>query len=92
MDHVALSVGGASIPCKTLQPDFETGDYMNYYMSLFSSMGCLYQDEGNHIDREECNKAYTLICFDLSPDLEEGFEKNWQFHSRCTSKKKWQKP
>ena len=29
-------------------------------------------NEGNHLDREEYKKGYTLICFDLSPDLEEG--------------------
>ena len=72
MDHITLSVGGTSIPGKALQPDFETGDYMNCYMTLFSGMGSMYQDEGNHIDREEYKKGYTLICFDLSPDLEEG--------------------
>ena len=72
MDHIALSVGGTSVPGKALQPDFETGDYMNCYMTLFSGMGSMYQDEGNHIDREEYKKGYTLICFDLSPDLEEG--------------------
>ena len=72
MDHIALNVGGTSVPGKALQPDFETGDYMNCYMILFSGMGSMYQDEGNHIDREEYKKGYTLICFDLSPDLEEG--------------------
>ena len=72
MDHIALNVGGTSVPGKALQPDFETGDYMNCYMTLFSGMGSVYQDEGNHIDREEYKKGYTLICFDLSPDLEEG--------------------
>ena len=72
MDHIALSVGGTSIPGKPLQPDFETGDYMNCYMTLFSDMGSMYQYEGNHIDREEYKNGYTLICFDLSPDLEEG--------------------
>ena len=35
-------------------------------------MGSKYQDERNHIDREEYKKAYNLICFDLSPDLDEG--------------------
>ena len=41
-------------------------------MILISGMGSIYQDEGNHIDREEYEKGYTLIYFDLSPDLEEG--------------------
>ena len=72
MDHIALSVGGTSVPSKALQSDFETGYYMNCYMTLFSGMGSIYQDEGNHIDREEYKKGYILICIDLSPDLEEG--------------------
>ena len=45
---------------------------MNYYMTLFSGMGSMYQDENNHLDREEYKNRYTLICFDLSSDLEEG--------------------
>ena len=72
MDHIALSVGGTSIPGKALQPCFETGDYMSCYTTLSSGMGSMYQDEGNHMDREEYKKASILICFDLSPDLEEG--------------------
>ena len=43
MDHIALSVGATSVPGKALQPDFETGDYMNCYMTL-SGMGSMYQD------------------------------------------------
>ena len=72
MDHITLSVGGTSVPSKALHPDFEMGDYMNCYMILFSGMGSMYQDKGNHIDREEYKNGYTLISFDLSPDLEEG--------------------
>ena len=60
------------MPGKALQPDFEMEDYMNCYMTLFSSMGSMYQEKGNHIDREEYQKGYTFICFDLAPDLEEG--------------------
>ena len=44
---------------------------MNCYMTLFSGMGSMYQDEGYQIDRYEYKSGYTLICFDLSPDLEE---------------------
>ena len=44
----------------------------------------MYQDEGNHIDREEYKNRYTLICFDLSPNLEQvGVYVNL---ARCTSK------
>ena len=94
MDHIALSVGGTSVPGKALQPDFEMGDYMNCYMTLFSGMGSMYQDEGNHIDREEYKNGYTLICFDLSPDLEEGggyvnLRKNWYSFTRGALQKEF---
>ena len=72
MNHIALNVGGTSVPGKPLQPDFQNGDYMDCYMTLFSGMGAMYEDEGNHIDREDYKKGYSLVCFDLSPDLEEG--------------------
>ena len=67
MNHTTVGAGDTSIPGKALQPDFEMGDHMNCYMTLFSGMGSIYQYEGNHIDREEYKKGYTLICFCFIP-------------------------
>ena len=50
---IVVARDGTSIPGKSLQPDFETGDYMKFYMTLFSGMRSVYQDKGNHIDRDK---------------------------------------
>ena len=96
MDHITLSAGDTSVPGKALQPDFETGDYMNCDTTLFFSMGFMYQDEENNIDREKHNRGYTFICSDLEEGT--GYEilrktgtvllevQFAQFHLRCTSK------
>ena len=87
MDNSALSVGSTSVSGTALQSDFEMGDYMICYMTLFFDMGSMCQDEGNHINREDNKSGYTLFCFDWSSDLKEGggyvnLKKIAHFHSK----------
>ena len=39
------------------------------YQTLFSGTNILYQDTGNHINREDYEAGYSLFAFDLSSDL-----------------------
>ena len=69
IDFLALYVDGAQVPSKPLQPDFEGGNHMRSYVSLFSGTGLMCRDQGNDISRDEYGKGYTLFAFDLTPDL-----------------------
>lgn len=56
---------------KPLRPDYEHGQYISSYLSLFSGTGKVNKDDGNFIDRNEYGDGYALYAFDLSPDLAE---------------------
>ena len=56
---------------KPLKTDFASGDFINCYLSLFTGVNTFHQDKGNAISREEYKNWYSLVAFNLTPDLEE---------------------
>ena len=42
---------------------------MEAYQTLFSGTGRLFTDSGIDIAREDYNKGYAILVFDLTPDL-----------------------
>jgi len=54
-----------------IQPDFENGQYIRAYSSLFVGTGKIYKDEGLYITREDYANGYALYAFDLTADLGE---------------------
>jgi len=56
---------------KPIQPNFELGQFVRAYNTLFSGTGKLNRDEGIQISRDEYDKGYTLYAFDLTADLAE---------------------
>ena len=71
-NFIALYKDGQQIPAKPLQPNYADGQYIRSYLSLFCSTGQIYQDEGNHLSRQDYAEGYTLYAFDLTPDLADG--------------------
>jgi hypothetical protein len=69
LNFLALYLDGQQIPSKPLTPNFARNCYTRSYMSLFTSTGKGFQDEGNHITRSDYAEGYTLFAFDLTPDL-----------------------
>ena len=68
----AVYVDGRQIPSKPFQPNFEDDLFVRSYMSLFSSTGKMWQDEGNVLTRSDYRHGYTFFGFDLTPDQCDG--------------------
>ena len=66
--HFGLSEIGLYLD---IQPDFENGQYIRAYSSLFVGTGKIYKDEGLYITREDYANGYALYAFDLTADLGE---------------------
>ena len=71
LDFAALFLDGQQIPSQALQPNFAEGTYVRCYQTLFGAVGKFGQDEGNAVTMKEYPQGYTLLCFDLTPDLED---------------------
>jgi hypothetical protein len=69
LESIQLTVGGKPVPMKPMKFDFTTGAYIDGYMSLFIGTGQYGSDEGNMITRGEYPNGFTLMCFNLTPDL-----------------------
>ena len=63
----AVYVDGRQITSKPFQPNFEDDLFVRSYMSLFSSTGKMWQDEGNGLTRSDYRHGYTFFGFDLTP-------------------------
>jgi len=63
-------------PVIAMTANFDQGCYMTPYIHLFHAAHSFGLNEGNNIDREEFAKGYTLLSFDLTPDLSENLGVN----------------
>ena len=80
MNYFALYVDGEQVPMKALQPVFGPNDqeaYVLAYHTLFSGTGIHFGDSGNDTSRAEYKKGYTLLAFDLTPDLSANESTHW---------------
>ena len=68
----AVYVDGRQIPAKPFQPNFAADHFVRSYMSMFTSTGKIWQDEGNGLTRNDYRDGYTFFCFDLTPDQCDG--------------------
>lgn len=69
LNYLCLYVDSQQIPSKPLTPDFDNGEYMEAYFSLFTGSGIHFKDEGNQISRTEYPNGYCIYAFDLTSDL-----------------------
>jgi hypothetical protein len=67
--EINVYLDGQSHGIKPLVCDYEHGQFVSAYMSLFSGTGKENRDEGNYISRSDFANGYALYAFDLSSDL-----------------------
>ena len=60
---------GKSIPANPITLNFQNGDFLDVYRSLFNTFGKINLDEGIRITRNEYKDGFSLFGFDLSPAL-----------------------
>lgn len=74
VSKLEVSLDGKTIHNKAFQPDFENGECMRSYMSLYQATGALGQNRSMGITLTEYKNGYTLWGFDLTADqgCEEG--------------------
>ena len=71
LKYCNLVVGGRSIPQKPLESNFTDNLTLRNYFNLLESTGKAFNNGGLDISRSEYNDGYTLLAFDLTPDLDE---------------------
>jgi hypothetical protein len=69
LKEVSIYLDGQNHGIRPLITDFESGQYVTSFMSLFSGTGKENRDEGNNISRSDYAKGFSLYAFDLSSDL-----------------------
>jgi len=57
---------------KPYMTNFEHNTPLRNYFSLLESTGKAFRDDGLSIVRAEYNNGYSLLAFDLTPNLQEG--------------------
>jgi hypothetical protein len=67
-----IYVDGQQVPSKPLQPNFENGDFIHNYNTLYTGTGIHYHDRGNNISREDYGGGYALTMYDITPNLNAG--------------------
>ena len=71
LSYSSLLIDGKMVPQKPLVSDFHTGDTLRNYFMLLESTGHVFNNTGIDINRNDFNSGYTLLAFDLTPDLDE---------------------
>ena len=63
INFFAVYIDGRQIPSKPFQQNFDDN---LFYLSLFTSTGKVWQDEGNGLSRSDFRHGYTFFGFDLT--------------------------
>ncbi|GBM22488.1 Uncharacterized protein F54H12.2 [Araneus ventricosus] len=69
LNFLGIYLDGQPVPCKPMELNYESENYIRAYHSLFSGFN---RDKGIYISREEFSKVYAIYSFDLTPDLCDG--------------------
>jgi len=71
LKYCNLMVDGKSSPQKPLISDFANHNTLRNYFMLLESTGKVFNNGGIDINRTDYEQGYSILAFDLTPDLDE---------------------
>ena len=71
LKYCSLQVNGKYVPQKPYTLDFKNHRTLRSYYAILESTGQIYKDDGIDISREDFDKGYSILTWDLTPDLGE---------------------
>lgn len=66
VNHMGFYVDGQSMPSQPFACNYKSSNYVDAYLSLFSALGKMNEDEGNMISRKDFGKGYAIYVFDVT--------------------------
>ena len=70
INHLQMYVDGEPVRNQPLRPDLASGKYLQCYETLFRGLNRLDGEKGSIIKRSDWDKGYSLLAFDLTPDMD----------------------
>jgi hypothetical protein len=71
MTQLKLYLDGQQQNFNPIDMDFENNQYIRGFLSIYQGSGKLGKDEGIDINRDDFSRGFTLVAWDLTPDLAE---------------------
>jgi hypothetical protein len=71
MTQLRLYLDGQPQTISPIEVDFANNQYIRGFLSIFSGTNKLGKDEGIDINRSEYAQGYTIVAWDLTPDMAE---------------------
>ena len=70
INYMQLLADGEPVRAQPLQPNISNGDFLHCYETLYCGLNRLDGEKGSIIKRVDWDKGYSLVAFDLTPDMD----------------------
>lgn len=65
VSYMSVKVDNQEMPSKALEPNFDSGNYTDAYVSMFTTLNFYGRNEGNSISLADYSRGYAIFAFDL---------------------------
>ena len=72
-NFAAFYLDGQTVPARPLQPDYQTGNYVDAYMTLFTGTGMYQSGKSINLSRGDYENGHTLYIFDMTQEHDQYF-------------------
>jgi len=68
LSHIDLKVNGSSVPNEPYAMNFQDGQYLRAFASLFENLGIARDNVGNLLTKQAYTNGFFMLAWDLTPD------------------------